>query len=112
MRLLHYSGGDLVLNGNVLDIIDAGGMQRDATYPLFAFFADDGVTPVAHGLSAGALVLGTVPSGYRSFVLDYTSTSNLIQLYVVPEPGTALFLAGLAVAACRRRRVRPPGATA
>ncbi len=103
VRLVGYQPGDLTLNNNLIDLINAGGLAKDTTYPLFAFFAADGVTPVEHGLTGG-LLLGAVPGGFTGFLLDFSSNPSQIQLYVIPEPSTAALLLGLAALATRRRR--------
>ncbi len=104
VRLLNYTPGDLTFNGNLVDILDLGGLG-DGTYVLFAFFADDGLTPTSHGLTDG-LLLGTLPEGVFNAYLDFVSdpTAILLQVLPIPEPGSALLLALAALGARRRRR--------
>ena len=102
IRLWNYVSGALVLNDNAIDITDAGGLTA-GDYTLFAFYADNGVTPIASGLLAG-LHLG---SGLESFAGSYLSfQGDSIVLHVVPEPGTWGLLAMGAAALlirCKRR---------
>jgi len=96
LAFLGYTAGDLVLNNNVVNFVDAGGLEV-GTYTLFSF--DN-----AHGLSGGLVVGSGLGSLSGSF--DY-SDPNLIQLTLIPEPSVAALLGlGFAVLLGRRNRAR------
>ncbi len=74
----NYTPGDLVLNGNVVNFTNIGGLA-EGNYTLFSFFSDSGTTLTASGLSSG-LTIGTGLESYSGshFVYGPDSVSLVV----------------------------------
>ncbi len=94
VAMWNYSLGDLVLNGNVVNFTNLGGLA-EGTYTLFSFFSDSGTTLTASGLSSG-LTIGTGLESYSGshFVYGPDSVSLVV---AVPEPSTIWLLVAVGV---------------
>lgn len=106
----NYVSGDLLLNGNALNL-SLLGTQTAGTYTvdLFTFYANSGSSIAATALSNG-LVLGTLGAGISSATINYNLNTIGLTYTVtaaVPEPATFAVLGGLAAlllsVATRRR---------
>ena len=101
VRLVDYTFGDLVLSNNVINFQLTGGPAP--AYRLFTFFAADGTTPVAHGLTNG-LLLGTGLEALPGSYLDFSAAGGTAIDLIIPEPGVLMLItAGTALIALRRR---------
>lgn len=80
VRFLNYMAGDLVLNGNPVNVKDAGALAP-GTYTLFSFFSDGGSIPAAHGLTSGlqlGLGLGSFPASKIKYDANGGTTIDLV----------------------------------
>jgi autotransporter-associated beta strand protein len=105
--LLGYAPGDLVLSGNTVDFVDAGGLSAGQVYTLFRFYSDaTGASIVASGIADG-LVIGTGLDVFAGSHIRYGTHS--IELVVggtpIPEPSAWMLVsvAGLVVTILRIR---------
>lgn len=94
VAMWNYASGDLVLNGNVVNFTNLGGLA-EGTYTLFSFFSDSGTTLTASGISSG-LSIGTGLEAYSGshFVYGPDSISLVV---AVPEPSTIWLLVAVGV---------------
>lgn len=90
LRLLNVVAGDMVLNDNVIDFTDAGGLSA-GTYTLMAFYSDGGSTLTDTGKPTGGLVIGTGLEARPGSVIDYSAT-GLIRLVVAEGSGTVILV--------------------
>ena len=106
----NYVSGDLLLNGNALNL-SLLGSQTAGTYTvdLFTFYTNSGSSIAATALSSG-LTLGTLGAGISSATINYNLNTIGLTYTVtaaVPEPATFAVLGGLAAlllsVATRRR---------
>lgn len=103
VHMIGYADGDLVFNDNIINFVDISGLSNGA-YTLFAFFEDDGTTPVAHNISSG-LVIGSGLDTFEQAMLDYAAGGGTrIDLVVIPEPGAYMAFFGMVciLMICRR----------
>jgi len=104
----NYSGGDLLLNANEINLTLVGPIVAGTyTVSLFRFFSDNGITAVSSGLVAG-LTVGAVDSNISGVpTINFNSGGSTIDITytVVPEPSVVLLSGlGLGLALWRARR--------
>lgn len=94
VAMWNYALGDLVLNGNVVNFTNLGGLA-EGSYTLFSFFSDNGTTLTASGISS-SLSIGTGLESYSGshFVYGPDSISLVV---AVPEPSTIWLLVAVGV---------------
>jgi hypothetical protein len=97
--MLVFLNKTLNLNNNMLNVIDAGGLQ-EGQYILMEFYDDDDLLSDGKKPTSGLTL--NMPSGFAGSSLDYSQT-GLITLNVVPEPTTMAVL-GLGIIGLIKRR--------
>lgn len=105
IAMWNYASGDLLLNGNKINLTLTGPLEAGTyTVTLFSFYNDSGTTLTNSGIASG-LTLGNIdPNISGTPMISYNGdTIKLTYVITVPEP-SAFVLAGLGLAFILRHR--------